>query len=47
MATCFSNEAMKFLCGLKRNNDRVWFDARKSVYEKELKAPMLAVISDP
>jgi uncharacterized protein (TIGR02453 family) len=46
MATYFSGEAMKFLRGLKRNNDRVWFDARKAVYEKELKAPMLALIGE-
>ena len=45
MATHFSNEGLKFLRGLKRNNDRTWFDARKSVYERELKAPMLAVIA--
>jgi len=37
---------MKFLRGLKRNNDRVWFDARKAVYETELKAPMLALIGE-
>jgi uncharacterized protein (TIGR02453 family) len=46
MAAHFSNEALKFLRGLKRNNDREWFDARKSVYETELKAPMLAVIAE-
>jgi uncharacterized protein (TIGR02453 family) len=46
MATYFSGEAMKFLRGLKRNNDRVWFDERKAVYEKELKAPMLALIGE-
>src|SRR5271156_3399680 len=46
MATYFSNEAMKFLRGLKRNNDRVWFDERKAVYERELKAPMLALIGE-
>jgi uncharacterized protein (TIGR02453 family) len=45
MAMHFSSEGLKFLRGLKRNNDREWFDARKSVYEKELKAPMLAVIA--
>src|SRR5579871_896279 len=44
MAPHFSNDALKFLRGLKRNNDRLWFDARKDVYERELKAPMLAVI---
>ncbi len=46
MATYFSGEALKFLRGLKRNNDRVWFDARKGVYEQELKAPMLALIGE-
>ena len=46
MATHFSGEALKFLRGLKRNNDRVWFDERKAVYEKELKAPMLALIGE-
>jgi uncharacterized protein (TIGR02453 family) len=44
MATYFSNDALKFLRGLKRNNDRIWFEARRGVFEKELKEPMLAVI---
>src|SRR5580698_9942734 len=44
MAIHFSNDALKFLRGLKRNNDRVWFEARRGVFEKELKEPMLAVI---
>lgn len=42
----FSNEAIKFLRGLKRNNDRTWFEARKLVYERELKNPMFALISE-
>jgi uncharacterized protein (TIGR02453 family) len=46
MSTHFSNEAMKFLRGLKRNNDRIWFDERKAIYERELKAPMLALIGE-
>jgi uncharacterized protein (TIGR02453 family) len=46
MATHFSDEAIKFLRGLKRNNDRVWFDERKAIYERELKAPMLALIGE-
>ena len=46
MATHFSNEAIKFLRGLKRNNDRVWFAARKDVYEQELKEPMLKLIGE-
>ena len=37
---------MKFLRGLKRNNDRVWFEARRSVFEKELKEPMLKLVGE-
>jgi uncharacterized protein (TIGR02453 family) len=44
MTTCFSPEAMKFLRGLARNNDREWFEARRDVYERAVKAPMLALI---
>ncbi len=36
MATQISNEALKFLRGLKKNNDREWFGERKDVYEKQL-----------
>jgi uncharacterized protein (TIGR02453 family) len=39
----FSQEAVKFLRGLKRNNNREWFEARRAVFERELKKPMLAV----
>jgi uncharacterized protein (TIGR02453 family) len=35
---------MKFLRGLKRNNNREWFEARRGIYEQEVKAPMLALI---
>ncbi len=35
---------MKFLRGLKKNNDREWFEARRDVYERAVKAPMLALI---
>jgi uncharacterized protein (TIGR02453 family) len=40
----FSQEAVKFLRGLKRNNNREWFEARRAIFERELKKPMLAVI---
>jgi uncharacterized protein (TIGR02453 family) len=40
----FNEAALKFLRSLKRNNDREWFNPRKSIYEAELKAPMLALI---
>lgn len=35
---------MDFLRQLKRNNRREWFEARREIYEQELKAPMLALI---
>lgn len=44
--TPFTAESLKFLRGLKRNNDRIWFDQRKPVYERSVKAPMLAVIDE-
>jgi uncharacterized protein (TIGR02453 family) len=37
-------EGLKFLRGIKRNNDREWFTPRKAVFEAELKEPMLAII---
>ena len=37
-------EGLKFLRGLEKNNDREWFNERKTVYEAELKEPMLAII---
>jgi uncharacterized protein (TIGR02453 family) len=44
--TPFTAESLKFLRALKRNNDRAWFDPRKPIYERALKAPMLAVIDE-
>ena len=46
MPTQFTPEAMKFLRGLARNNDREWFEARRTTYEHALKAPMLALIEE-
>lgn len=46
MSTHFSPEAMSFLRGLARHNDREWFNARKKIYERELKAPMLALVDE-
>ena len=45
-AAHFTPASLKFLKGLKRNNDRDWFNARKHLYEAEVKAPMLAVIAE-
>lgn len=41
---CFNAEALRFLRGLKRNNRREWFEERRSIFENEVKAPMLALI---
>lgn len=46
MASHFRPAALRFLRGLKRHNERPWFDERKHVYEEELKVPMLAVIGE-
>ena len=46
MATYFTPEALKFLRGLERHNDREWFEARRSVYEQHLRVPMLALIEE-
>ncbi len=46
MPTHFSAEALKFLRGLARHNDRAWFEERKPVYESALKAPMLALAAE-
>jgi uncharacterized protein (TIGR02453 family) len=46
MPTHFTPEALKFLRSLARHNDRAWFNPRKPTYERELKAPMLALIEE-
>jgi uncharacterized protein (TIGR02453 family) len=46
MAAHFTPEAFKFLRGLARHNDRAWFEQRRSVYESELKRPMLALVDE-
>jgi uncharacterized protein (TIGR02453 family) len=40
----FHEEALRFLRGLRRNNRREWFEPRRPIFERELKAPMLALI---
>ncbi|HZY96818.1 MAG TPA: TIGR02453 family protein [Candidatus Cybelea sp.] len=42
----FSPAALRFLRDLKKNNNRVWFQARKEVYERELLAPLQALTAD-
>ena len=40
----YTPAALDFLRRLKRNNRRPWFNARKEIYEREIKAPTLALI---
>ena len=46
MPTHFSPAAIRFLKGLKKHNDRTWFNDRKPVYEAEVQAPWLALIDE-
>lgn len=41
----FTPAALRFLRALKRNNNRDWFNERKPLFERDLKAPMLALIT--
>ncbi len=41
----FRPEAIKFLRGLKKNNDREWFQPRKEIFETEVKAPMTELVA--
>ena len=36
----FPPEALKFLRGLKRNNRREWFQARKEIFDTQVRSPM-------
>ncbi len=40
----FRPEALTFLRNLKRHNDREWFQPRKTVFDAELREPMLAIV---
>ena len=40
----FREAGLKFLRGLRRNNRREWFEARRPEFERELKQPLLALI---
>ena len=44
--TGFSREAMQFLVDLALNNERTWFQPRKSEYERLLKEPLEALCTD-
>ena len=42
----FPSEALTFLRGLARNNDREWFQPRKEIFETKLKVPMMELIEE-
>jgi uncharacterized protein (TIGR02453 family) len=42
----YTPAAQKFLRGLKRNNDRDWFNARKHIYEQEIKTPTIRLVTE-
>jgi uncharacterized protein (TIGR02453 family) len=46
MATYITPELFEFLRELKGNNNKEWFAVHKSRYEKQLREPLLAFISD-
>jgi uncharacterized protein (TIGR02453 family) len=41
----FPPETMKFLRRLRKNNNREWFQANKQAYERDVKAPMLEIVT--
>lgn len=45
-AVSFTPETLKFLRGLVKHNDREWFEARRDVYERSVKAPLHALIEE-
>jgi len=46
MSTYFSEASFKFLRGLARNNDKVWFNAHKQQYEDHVRRPFLRLLTD-
>lgn len=42
----FSKEFIKFFKSLSKNNNREWFNANKSVYEKEVKEPFYNLVAE-
>ena len=42
----FSPAAFKVLRGLKRNNDRAWFQKNKEIYDSEVKFAMECLVAE-
>src|SRR6185436_396699 len=41
----FPEAGMQFFRGLKRNNRREWFQTRKQIYDEQVKAPMVELVT--
>ena len=46
MPAYFTTETLRFLRGLARNNDRVWFEERRPVYERAVRIPLLRLVEE-
>jgi uncharacterized protein (TIGR02453 family) len=44
--TGFRPAALTFLRGLRRHNEREWFEANRPTYEAEVRAPLAALVED-
>ena len=42
----FAPQARDFLCQLRENNDRKWFRARKSDYERYVREPLIELVAE-
>jgi uncharacterized protein (TIGR02453 family) len=42
----FGREALRFLRRLERNNRREWFEENRSIYEREIRDPMRALVEE-
>ncbi len=42
----FSAETLRFLRGLKRRNERAWFESHRNDYETHVRTPMRALVED-
>jgi uncharacterized protein (TIGR02453 family) len=44
--TGFTPKAFTFLRGLARHNEKPWFEAHREAYERDLRAPMVALVDE-
>ena len=42
----FSEESLKFLRGLKRKNEKPWFEAHRDEYESHVKSPLAELVEE-